>query len=69
MKAYKIELLVIDFENVGKMQCIEYLSEQKYLDVQIVDTQSADIGEWNDDHPLNSGDHKTWSREYNKLFK
>lgn len=66
MKAYRVELLIVDFENLGKSEIEEILQNTKYVYPQVIDIQSADIGEWSDDHPLNS--HDTLATEYQRLF-
>ena len=58
MKAYKITLLFLDFDEVGKDEA-KYLIESARLPNHInpgtvMDLQVADIDEWSDDHPLNS---------------
>jgi len=63
MKAYKVELLVLDLNNVGV--CEETLCEDlEYLFPQVMSIESKEIGEWDDDHPLNFGDIEF----YNNLF-
>jgi hypothetical protein len=68
MKVYRVELLVLDFENSGKESItidLEQSGASPY--VQVMEIESKDIGEWSDDHPLNiSGQQK---EEYNRLFK
>ena len=66
MKAYKVELLVLDFENIGV--CEETFElDYDHLSTQVMSIQSKDIGEWDDDHPLN---HRDKSKEfYNELFQ
>jgi hypothetical protein len=66
MKAYKVELLIIDMENVGESEIVELLESTKYIYPQIKDVKSVDIGEWSDNHPLNKQD--TCKEEYKKLF-
>lgn len=66
MKAYKIEVLVIDNEEMGIDQ-IRYAIEcvrRVYPIVKAV--AEADIGEWSDEHPLNKRD--THDDEYKRLF-
>lgn len=63
MKAYKVELLVLDLNDVGV--CEETLCEDlEYLFPQVMSIESKEIGEWDDDHPLNCGDIEF----YNNLF-
>lgn len=66
MKAYKIEILVIDHENVGEKDIKELIENTRYIAPQIKNIECADIGEWTDDHPLNK--HESADEEYQKLF-
>jgi hypothetical protein len=64
MKAYKITLLIIDLDNVGKEEVVRILEDTKYpnycISPETLDVKEADIGEWSDEHPLNrSGAEKT----------
>lgn len=57
VKAYKITLLFIDFDEVGKDEA-KYLIESARLPNHIhpgtvMSIEEADIGPWHDDHPLN----------------
>jgi hypothetical protein len=66
MKAYKVELLVLDFEDIGVYE-ETFREDFKYLIPRVMSIQSKDIGEWDDDHPLNQRDQ---SRQfYEELFK
>ena len=67
MKAYKVELLVLDHENVGKDEITFLLGNVKYLYPSVMSIQSKDIGKWNDDHPLNQRDQ--FQQFYEELFK
>ncbi len=69
MKAYKIEVFIIDFEDVGPRGIHSELENCKHIGVQIKDTKVTDIGEWSEDHPLNKGEtyreayqHLTWKQ-------
>lgn len=57
MKAYKIELLVIDFDELGKDSIIQEIENANYpndcLSPTVKSVVEKDIGEWNDGHPLN----------------
>lgn len=70
MKAYKIEILVIDHEDVGEQEIREMIENVKYpnycISPQVKNINSANIGEWTDDHPLNKRD--TADEEYQRLF-
>lgn len=70
MKAYRVELLIIDFDGLGQTEITATLEHQKYPNrcispsVQAIDEK--DIGEWTDAHPLNHSD--TADDEYERLF-
>ena len=66
MKAYKVELLVLDHNDMGEEQ-IEFLLENvKYLYPSVMSIESREIGEFYDDHPLNKMD--TYKQAYKELF-
>lgn len=70
MKAYKITLLFLDFEDIGPQEA-KSLIENARLPSRIdpgtvMDLQEADIGEWSDDHPLNK--RATMSEAFRALF-
>lgn len=69
MKAYKVELLIIDFDNVGDEIASE-IENANYpndcISPQVMSIQEADIGEWDDNHLLNQND--TIMSEYIRLF-
>lgn len=67
MKAYKLEILVIDHENHGGQIIAEQIKNNHYYNVQIKRICGAEIGEWSDDHPLNK--RLTCDEEYKRLFK
>lgn len=66
MKAYKVTVFIIDFDEVGddipvEMENVRYPNH--CLHPEIIDMQVADIGEWDDDHPLNKRDTCVQARE------
>jgi hypothetical protein len=69
-KAYRIELLVIDHDELGSEEIVELLENHKYpnycISPKIMSMDERDIGEWTDDHPLNKSD--TQEKYYNKRF-
>lgn len=67
MKAYKVELLVIDHDDVGEGEITFVLEDVKYIYPKVMSIQSKDIGEWDDDHPLNQRDQ--YRPFYEELFK
>ena len=60
MKAYKVELLIIDHDELGAEDIKDELEHTNYANDCIMPTvqaiQCVDIGEWTDDHPLNQCD-------------
>lgn len=68
MKAnvYKVELLVIDFENVGSTEdVVNALENIRHLSSHVKGIALREV-EWSDDHPLNKPD--TDDAEYQRLF-
>jgi hypothetical protein len=55
MKAYKYEIVVVDFEGAGKEEVTELLRMNRYINPIVLSVKEADIGEWSDDHPINKG--------------
>ena len=70
MKAYRIELLVIDFDGIGGDEIQAVLEAERFpndcINLKIQRVDSRDIGDWTDDHPLNRAE--TSSAEYERLF-
>jgi hypothetical protein len=66
-KAYLIQALVIDFEGMRKEDIVEEVENRpKYSSPNVLSIQGVDLGEWNDDHPLNK--HATQIAEVERLF-
>jgi hypothetical protein len=70
MKAYKVELLIIDHDDLGQFGILDEIKNTRYandsISPKIIAISERDIGDWNDDHPLNSG--VAWKDEYHRLF-
>jgi len=70
MKAYKVEILVIDFDEVGGEEIKEVLENTRYpnhcIDPHVMSIVEKDIGEWDDEHPFNLS--HTMHEEYARLF-
>lgn len=61
MKAYKIEILVIDFDELGQLEIerqIENICYPNGISPEIWGIKEVGIGEWSDDHPLNNPETK-----------
>ena len=50
---HKLEVYVIDFENSGLDDVRVSLEQNRYFSVNVMSADTADIGEWDDDHVLN----------------
>lgn len=70
MKAYRVELLIIDFDGLGPTEIEATLEHQKYpnycISPSVKAIEEKDIGEWTDAHPLNHSE--TANDEYKRLF-
>ncbi len=67
---YKIEVVVVDYDDLGA-ECIqEVLQETKYpnwcISPSVVTIEEKDIGEWDDSNPLNY--RNTQKQELRRLF-
>ena len=69
-RIYKITTYLVDcsdeFNDASLKDCLVYCT-QNDLNLEHTKIQSADIGEWNDDHPLNY--YNCPKAEYEKYFK
>jgi len=70
VKAYKVEILIIDHDGLGEEEIKVVLENQKYpnwcIHPQVKAFESVDIGEWSDSHPLNQ--RVGADAEYKRLF-
>jgi hypothetical protein len=66
MKAYKVEVLVLGFEDMSEDDIVYFIENIKHLYPTVMSIQSKEIGEWNDDHPLNKTD--TIKQTYEELW-
>jgi hypothetical protein len=66
MKAYLASVLIVDHENYGMEDAKVCLSSLRGWYPSVIDCKEADIGEWDDDHPLNKLD--TIKAECDRLF-
>ena len=70
MKAYKVELLIIDVDEVGDR--IKYFIEHANypndcIQPHVMWMEYQEIGTWSDDYPLNK--RVTLQEEYQRLFE
>jgi hypothetical protein len=70
MKAYKVELLIIDFDRLGADGIQTELDNIRFandcITPHIKKITEKDIGEWDDSHPLNN--RTKCDEEYKRLF-
>lgn len=73
MNVYRIELMVIDFDDIGMTAACQTLEDQRYpnrcIHPQVMSSQKRDIGEWADGNPLNSGNINTSKSAFDLLFE
>ena len=69
MKAYRLEIIIVDHDELGREAIISELEDTKYsnrcISPKVRSVTEADIGEWHDDHPLNK--HAA-AAELNRIF-
>lgn len=53
MKAYKVELIVVDFDGYGPEEFKTNIEQMRYYSPDVIRITECDIGEWSDDHPFN----------------
>lgn len=55
MKSYKIEIIVNDYDDIGVDEIKTIIEDHsKYIAPMVLDVKEMEVGEWSDDHPLNS---------------
>ncbi len=70
MKAHKIEILIIDHDELGAEEIKAVIENQKYpnwsISPEVKEINTVDIGYWHDNHPLNLSSKS--QKEYEKIF-
>jgi rhodanese-related sulfurtransferase len=70
MKAYIVTLTIIDLDEIGAEEIKDVIESAHYpnrcISPDVVNIESADIGEWSDEHLLN--DNRTAEAEWRRLF-
>jgi len=70
MKAHVVTLTIIDMDDIGAEEIKVVIENVHYpnrcISPDVVNIETADIGEWDDDHPLNS--NETAGAEWHRLF-
>jgi hypothetical protein len=71
MKVYKVTLMHIDFDNMGLERVKVGIENARMGNLvqpgTVMSIEEADIGEWDDEHPLNQ--HKTQVAAFQNLFE
>ncbi len=70
MKAHKVTLTIIDFDDIGADEIQSVIESVHYpnhcISPSVWNIETADIGDWDDDHILN--DNRTAADEWRRLF-
>ncbi len=70
MKAHVVTLTIIDMDDIGAEEIKVVIENVHYpnrcISPDVVNIETADIGEWDDDHPLNS--NVTAGAEWRRIF-
>lgn len=70
MNVHKVVLTIIDFDDVGADEIKSVIEDEHYpnrcISPKVVDIETVNIGEWDDDNPLNN--IKTSDSEWHRLF-
>lgn len=70
MKAFKLEILIIDFDGIGAEEIKTVIENARYPNRCILPSVMAsverDIGEWHDDHQLNK--FSSMEKAYQDIF-
>jgi hypothetical protein len=57
MQVHRITLLVEDFDGLGAEEIRQVIENQRFpnrcISPQVLSSETREIGEWHDDHPLN----------------
>ena len=70
MKVHVVTLTIIDLDDIGADEIKVVIENVNYpnrcISPDVVNIETADVGEWSDDHPLN--DKRTAPAEWIRLF-
>jgi len=70
MRIYKIEISIINFDNLPEDEIVSVIENAHYpnhcISPEVRKIESRDIGEWKDSHPLNY--RSSFEEEYKRLF-
>jgi hypothetical protein len=70
MKAYKVTVLIIDMDEIGEDELKLVIENTRYpnrcISPEVYSIETVDIGEWDDNHPLNN--RFALIKEWERLF-
>ena len=70
MNLYKIEVMVLDLDQIGEQGIKDVIENTRYsnhcISPKVKKIEVRDIGEWHDEHPINQSDKA--DAEYQRLF-
>lgn len=70
MKLYKIEIMVLDLDEIGEQEIKDVIENTNYpnrcISPEVKKIEVRDIGEWHDEHLMNMTDKA--DAEYHRLF-
>lgn len=52
-KLYRATVYVVDYPEMGEEMIVEEITRSHHISINLGDLDTAEIGEWHDDHPLN----------------
>lgn len=71
MRVYKVELMILDFDEIGGEEIRDVIENQRYpnhcISPNVMHIESRELGEWDDEHPLNNT--KKMQGEFYRLFE
>ena len=71
MKVYRIEVMVVDLDQIGEEDIRSVIENTRYpnrcISPKVKNIESRDIGEWHDEHPMNLKSKA--DAEYRRLFE
>jgi L-fucose mutarotase/ribose pyranase (RbsD/FucU family) len=69
-KAYLLQVLIIDHDHLGADEIERVIEDANYpndcIAPSVIKSQSVEVGDWDDDNPLNNSD--TQAKEVDRLF-
>lgn len=67
MKLHKLTVYIFDHDEYGPEEYRTLIEDHKHITSHVIIEGTADIGEWDDDHPLNK--HSANQLTFEEYFK